>query len=179
LLAWLVVWLPFLLLGPLYRQVQDNPGDMVASSKVYSTMAWIIVIGAHVAIGVLPAYLWGRLEGLPVMFLAALMGWVFTWLLASWLGGSQGQEPVFWLLAMLLGVKVAVAFGLLGYSLKRRHITWKYVAGLWVLWISIGLGLASLAWRDCGNGRAVAVLLLLPLIRPAACPLAVALNRHR
>ena len=111
--------------------------------------------------------------------MASLGSWAFTWLFGDWLQGSEGQHPALWALAVLLALKVSASAGFLVHSFKQRHITWQFAAVLPVLWLVAGLGLAMLAWRDLGIARAAGVLLLMPLVRPAACPLAVALNRHR
>ena len=71
------------------------------------------------------------------------------------------------------------ALGLLVYNYKQKHISFSYAAGLFVLWLLIGFGLATVTWHDFGSSRAMAVLIMLPLIRPALCSLALAVNRLR
>lgn len=179
LLAWLIVWLPFLIFGPVYQTVQDNPGDMITSSKVYSMLGWLMVISAHAGIGFLPLLLWGRLEGLPTLILVLLGSLFATWQLAGWLRGGDDYQPALWLVGGLLGIKLISAIGFLTYSFRKRQISWKFAIILPLIWLVIGGALALVSWRDFGVIRAMAVLILLPLVRPALCPGAVALNRHR
>jgi hypothetical protein len=178
-LAWMIVWLPFFIFGPVYQTMQDNPGDLVTSAKIYSMIGWFMVISAHAAIGCLPLFLWGRLEGLPTLILGMLGSCFVTWQLAGWLRGDEERQAALWMVGSLLAVKILVALGLLIYSYRQRQITWKFAVTLPLVWSFIGLILAGLSWRDFGVVRAMAVLIMLPLARPALCPMAVALNRHR
>lgn len=178
-LAWLFVWLPFLIFAPVFQTIQDNPGDLIASSKVYSMIGWLMVVSAHVGIGFLPLLLWGRLEGLPTLILAMLCSWVVSWQLAGWLRGGEGSQPALWMVGGLLAIKIIVAVGLIVHSYRQGQITLKYAFSIPAIWMLIGVALALVSWRDFGVLRAMAVLILLPLVRPALCPVAVALNRHR
>ena len=177
--AWLIVWIPLMLLGPLYQRLEDNPGDVVASARFYSQLGWLMVISAHVAVGALPLFLLGRLEGLPTLILAMLGAWAFTWLFSGILKGDEQHIPTTSILIALLTVKLGITAIILTYNVMRNHMTMRFVFYLVLGWLIIGCSLGIASWNDYGISRALAMVILLPLARLAACPMAVAFNRHR
>ena len=97
-LTWALIWLPFLLFGPLYQTFQNNPGDLVASSKIYSAIGWFMVISAHVAIGALPVFFMGAF-GRSSSFVFSVTSELGVYLVvlgsASWLGKLPANLIVF------------------------------------------------------------------------------------
>jgi hypothetical protein len=79
---WLLVWVPWLVLLAVHTRLHprwagiDIPG-------IYAGAGRTMAISAHVLVGALPFFLWGRLEGFPNLLLAALVVWAGTWSLAS------------------------------------------------------------------------------------------------
>jgi hypothetical protein len=154
-----------------------------ARMQALAAIARLMAVGASVGVGLLPLFLWGRLEGFPNLLLAAIGGWVWTWLLAGFFDLEPGQEPGWrWgLVGLLLGLKLAASGWALGRGLRARHITWRFAGGLVLGWLLVTGCLIWVlpTWRTGGAWCAAAMCLLVPLTRLAVCPLAVAANRHR
>ncbi|MRR52837.1 MAG: hypothetical protein EG825_18355 [Rhodocyclaceae bacterium] len=96
---------------------------------------------------------------------------------------SYEDEPGWrWaLLGGLLGLKVLVAAAALAVAWRRGHITWRFPAALCVVCGAVlcFVLFALPLWRAGTRFEALTAILLVPLARPALCPLALAANRHR
>lgn len=179
-IIWLIVWLPLLGLCCWYDNefVEAGPAHV---DRALASAAARMAVSAHVLVGALPLFLWGRLEGFPNMVLCAMVGWLGPWFLTQCLDKGEGvADP--WAIALgWLTVKVAVATWALTRSWRAGYITWRFAAGLVCGWLVVtGLLIWALpTWRLGGAWPAVEIALLMPLARVALCPLAVAANRHR
>jgi hypothetical protein len=183
LLGWCLLWLPLLLATRWYDPDLLGMPAPDAQTQALASILRLMALGAHILVGVLPLFLWGRLEGFPNMLLAAIGSWVWVWLLAAFFKLDDGQDPGWrWgVVALLLGVKLATAAWALVVGLHARHLTWRFVMGLVAGWLLV---VTCLVWalptgRTDGAWRAAAMLVLVPLARLALCPLALAANRHR
>jgi len=182
-LGWCLLWLPLLLATHWYDPDLTGIAAPDAQTKVLAALARLMVVGAHVVVGVLPLFLWGRLEGFPNLLLAAIGSWVWVWVLAAFFNLNEGQDPGWrWgLVGLLLGVKLATATWALVAGVRARHLTGRFAAGLVAGWLAAASLLiwALPTWRTGGAWRAAAIMVMLPLARLALCPLALAANRHR
>jgi hypothetical protein len=183
LLGWCMLWLPLLLATHWYDPDLSGMPAPDAQAQALAAIARLMALGAHILVGVLPLFLWGRLEGFPNMLLAAIGSWVWVWLLAAFFKLDEGQNPGWrWgVVGLLLGMKLATAAWALLTGLRARHLTWRFAAGLVAGWLIVVSCLVWVlpTWRTDGAWRAVAMLVLVPLARLALCPLALAANRHR
>jgi hypothetical protein len=182
-MAWFCVWTPLLvlqavLLGAGHGLTSEADAGLVkqASELLASRMA----VSANAMIGALPVLLWGRLEGFPTLFLVNLMAWGWTWILSGFV--HQEPEPV-WLtsaLGGLLTVKLTVALGALFHGKRRGYIGWQFPGALVGGWLATAGCMIWLFPARPGTqvSSVLALLLLIPLARLAACPLAMAQNRH-
>jgi hypothetical protein len=179
-LGWALVGVPLLVLGLVlphwgaWAARDFGPGS-------YGMMVFLMAVGAQVAVGALPAILTGRFEGFNNLFLAGLCSWAWPWLT---LRSAQPEEGDGWnlaLLGLLLAVKAVAAVVAFGLALRRRLVTGGFVAGVTLGWLLVAGLLAWAAWFGRGHetGWAATILVLIPIARLAACPLAVAANRHR
>jgi hypothetical protein len=182
-LAWLCVWVPLLVLqgvllsaGPGLTSEADAGLVKQASELLASRMAF----SANAMIGALPVLLWGCLEGFPTLFLVNLVAWGWTWILSGFV--HQEPEPA-WLtsaLGGLLTVKLTVALGTLLHCKRRGYTGWGFPAALlggW--WAVVGCMIWLFPARPGTQiSNALALLLMIPLARLAACPLTMAENRH-
>jgi hypothetical protein len=123
----------------------------------------------------------GRLQGFPNLLLVALSSWAWTWVLMLFLD-VEGRPGWRWaILLLMLGLKFAAAGIALHRGCQAGHITWRFAAGLLTGWIVVAAGLifALPVYASGGTWAGAGLCLTLPLARLAACPLAMAANRHR
>ena len=183
-LGWCLVWLPLLGLTPFYdgelKGIPD-PSSPEMLLRLRAALAWKMALSAHVMVGALPLMLRGRLEGFPVVLLAGLSSWAWTWILAMFLGVEERPGWLWLMVGALLALKLAGAVLALVHSRRIGEITWRFAAGLLGGWLLVTGGLIWIlpTWQTGGAWRAIGIALLVPLGRLACCPLAVAANRQR
>jgi hypothetical protein len=179
--AWGLVWLPLVVLAQGYDFGTDLAGPGAHRLALLSSLGWRMTVSAHAMVGALPLLLWGRLEGFPTLLLTYIVAWAGTWGLVEALDVEGDPGWHWWVMASLLAAKVGVAAWLLIRSYRNGHASARFVVSLAGGWVCVA---ACLIWvlptlQTGGAWRAVMIVLLLPLARLAACPLAVAANRHR
>jgi hypothetical protein len=183
-IAWLLAWLPLLALTPWYNGDLKGIPDQTAQELLRNmrlALAWKIAISAQVGVGALPFFLAGRLQGFPNLLVVALLSWAWTWVLMIFLT-VEGDPGWRWgMLLMLFAFKLMVAAGALVRGCRTSQITWRFAACLLTGWVIIAAGLvfALPVYASGGAWAAAGLVLTLPLARLAACPLAMAANRHR
>jgi hypothetical protein len=181
LLAWMAVWIPILLLSVWYDPEMSGMSSPDAHRQVLQMVAFWMAVSAHVLIGALPLFLWGRLEGFPNMLLSAIVSWTAAWLLAGiiWVdptGTEKWTAPLIW-----FGLKLGISGWALVKSWRAGQITWRYAVGLVGGWLALValLSFALPVWQYQGMRGVLAMALFMPLARLALCPLALAANRSR
>jgi hypothetical protein len=182
--AWLLAWLLLLVITPWYNgELKGIPErsaqEMLLNLRV--ALAWKMAISAHVGVGALPLFLAGRLQGFPNLLVVALLSWAWTWVLMIFLN-VEGDPGWRWgVLLMLLGLKLAVAASALVRGCRTAQITWRFAACLLTGWLIIATVVIYVlpVYASGGAWAASGLALTLPLARLAACPLAMAANRHR
>ncbi len=182
-LGWALLWAPSLVLIAWYDPTLSGTEDPDSRQRLLVSVARWMAASASVGVGLLPVFLWGRFEGFPNLLLTGMFAWATTWLAAdNLLGGAEDAAP--WRPAAV-GIGLALKLGLallgLGLAWHRGNVTWRFPLALLTVW---GLLAAVLiwvlpTWRAGASMDVLAVLLYLPLARPAWCPAAVAANRHR
>jgi len=174
--AWAIVWVPLLLLWWSY-----DSGMPAQSARLTAMLAYVIAISTSVAVGAMPIHLLGRVEGFTLVLLTSLPCWGAIWLIDTVLRPEEPSGRRWWLLGLLLMAKFASACAVLVYSLRSRVVSRRVVAILLLGWIML-VGVLLWPMRTCEAGglwNALAIVLLVPLARVAACPLALAQNRTR
>jgi len=179
--AWSLVWLPLVVLAQGYDFGTGLAGPGTHRLTLLSSLGWRMTVSAHAMVGALPLLLWGRLEGFPTLLLTYIVAWAGTWGLVQGLAVEGDPGWHWWVMASLLAAKFGVAAWLLARSYRNGHASARFVVSLVGGWACVA---ACLVWvlptlQTDGTWRAAMVILLLPLARLAACPLAVAANRHR
>jgi hypothetical protein len=140
-----------------------------------------MAFSANAMVAALPLLLWGRLEGLPTIFLASLVAWAWPCIL----GGFADQQPLAdwmaWALTGVLAIKIGGALWLMSTSVRNGYTTWRFPAFLLGGWIAVVAAMSwwFAPWQAWGLASALGPILMIPLVRLAACPLAMAGNRHR
>lgn len=180
-LGWLCLWVPLLVLQPSIAWMGLPEDDLIMLMQQASQItAGRMVFSAAMVIGALPLLLWGRLEGLPTLFLVTLVAWGWSWILGGFAYQNPPEEWLVWALAALLGARFLAAGGLLWRSHRQGYITWRFPAVLLGGWLAIAVGFQLLftPWQAWGVVSALAPLVMIPLVRLAACPLAMGANRH-
>jgi hypothetical protein len=94
----------------------------------------------------------------------------------------QNSAPS-WLVSVLgsaLAVRFAMAAGLLWCAYQKGYLTWRYPLALGIGWIVAvgGITFAFGLWQRDDPGNVLALAAMIPLVRLAACPLAMGANRH-
>jgi hypothetical protein len=175
-LAGAIVWVPLLLLWWRY-----DTGMPAYTARLTAMLAYVIAISASVAVGALPIQLLGRVEGLTLMLLTSLPCWAATWGVDLVLRPDEPSERYWWLLGALLFLKFACAGGALVYALRSRLVSRNFMVMLLLGWSALvgSLIWPMHTWETGGLWGALAVVLLVPLARVSACPLALAWNRNR
>jgi len=175
-LAGAIVWVPLLLLWWRY-----DTGMPAYTARLTAMLAYVIAISASVAVGALPIQLLGRVEGLTLMLLTSLPCWGAVWLLDSALRPDEISDRYWWLLILLLMIKFVLAGWALVYGLRSRLISHHWVIILLFGWAALASSLIWLmhTWETGGLWGTLAIVLLMPLARVSACPLAMARNRSR
>jgi hypothetical protein len=179
--GWIFVWAPLVWMSFYYSpDILGIPEDTRAVMQ--STLVKYLAIGAFVLVGALPVFLTGRFEGFPNVLLSSIVLWALLYGTLAGLKMDEGEQPGWrWgLLGALLAVKFGLAAFALGAGLRRRHITWRFVSVLLLTWGALVAALlfAMPFWRMTRPWDVLTIVLLIPLARPALCPLALALNRH-
>jgi hypothetical protein len=176
LLACAIVWVPLLLLWWRY-----DTGLPVYTPRLTAMLAYVIAVSTSVAVGALPIHLLGRVEGLTLLLLTSFPCWGAVWLMDSVLRPEDIADRCWWLLGALLVVKFALAGFALVHGLRSRLINWRFTVILLLAWTALVSSLIWLmhTWETGGLWGALAIVLLVPLARVAACPLAMAWNRNR
>jgi hypothetical protein len=181
-LIWMSVWLPLLLLNKAIVHFNLLPPDMPALGPQGSPLLQSrMLVTANAMVAALPLLLWGRFEGFPSLFLATLIGWCWTWILRTF--STQDPAPD-WLtaaLALMVAGKLAAAAWLLLAGLRTRSVGWTFailVLGGWLALLT-GLVCSSLPRESWTANAILPLAVMLPLARLAACPMAMAANRHR
>jgi len=174
--GWAMVWLPLLFLWWLY-----DPGMPAYTPQFNAMLAYVVAMSANIAVGALPIHLLGRVEGFTPLLIASLPCWGAAWLLDSVLRPEEASDRCWWLVGVLLLVKFAVAGLALVYALRSRVVTRNFMAILLLGWTALVLSLVWLmqTWAAGGLWGVLAIVLLVPLARVSACPLAMARNRNR
>ncbi|MHC1767877.1 MAG: hypothetical protein AB9869_26995 [Verrucomicrobiia bacterium] len=181
-LFWLLVWVPLLLAQQLLFLAPILPQDaLVFSEQAIPFTLGRMAFSANVLIAALPVLLWGRLEGFPTLLLASLVAWAWSSALATFAFQKDPFEWVGWTLAAFLGLKSAVAAWLLRRALRSGSITWRFPAILVSGWLAIVAGMLWLSspWQTWSLAGVLAPAVMIPIVRLAACPMAMAANRHR
>jgi hypothetical protein len=181
LLAWLAVWIPLLVLSGWYDPEISGSRRADVSQQMLHLLAYMLAVSAHVLIGALPLFLWGRLEGFSNMLLCAIVSWAAAWLLAGivWVDSTETAKwtaPLAW-----LGLKLGICGWALVTSWRAGQITWRYAACLVSGWVGLValLTFALPVWQSQGMRGLLGMALFIPLARLALCPLALAANRSR
>lgn len=181
LLVWMAVWVPLLVLSFWFDPELSGAGSEEATRKMLQVLAYLLAVSAHVLIGALPLFLWGRLEGFPNMLLCAIVTWAGAWMVAGmiWMDSATHGK---WAAALVwLGCKLGISCWALVKSWRAGHITWRYAAGVvsgWLVVVAL-LTFALPVWQYQGIRGLLGMALLIPLARLALCPLALAANRSR
>jgi len=151
------------------------------SARLTAMLAYVIAISTSVAVGAMPIHLLGRVEGFTLVLLASLPCWGAIWLIDSVLRPEALPGRRWWLLGLLLMTKFASTCAVLVYSLRARVVSRRVVAILLLGWITLVSVLLwpMRTWEAGGLWNTLAIVLLVPLARVAACPLALAQNRNR
>jgi len=114
------------------------------------------------------------------VFLATLAGWAWTWSLSAFASQEPPPEWLSWALGGLLAVKLATAFWALVRSYREGYVKWQFPLVLLSGWLAVVVCMLWLfpVWQSGGVQSALTLAVLIPLARLAACPLAMAANRH-
>jgi hypothetical protein len=181
LVTWLCVWVPLMLLQRVIPLAGLPDRDaFILSQQAADIMASRMVFSASTIVAALPLLLWGRLEGFPTVLLASLVAWCWTLVLGAFVGQRPAPDWLTWALGALLVAKMAAAAWLLLRSLRQGYLTWRFPAILSGGWVALIGGISWLfsPWQSWGLTSLLALSLMIPLVRLAACPLAMASNRH-
>ncbi|HOW68276.1 MAG TPA: hypothetical protein P5186_23300 [Candidatus Paceibacterota bacterium] len=183
-LSWLCLWLPLVLLHHcLLHDYQGLPARMgeELNRSAAALMAARMAFSANVMVGALPLLLRGRFDGFPNLFLATLVAWIWTWVLARFANQETPPDWGGWLLGCLLVFKVGTAIAMSVVSCRQGLINWRFPAVLFGGWLlTTGSLIGFLPVVPVGGWiQACGVAVLMPLARLAACPLAMAANRYR
>jgi hypothetical protein len=94
---------------------------------------------------------------------------------------EEAPDRCWWLVAVLLLVKFAVTGWVLVQAFRSRVVTRNFVFILLLGWAAVVGSLIWLmqTWAAVGLWGVLAIVLLVPLARVSACPLALARNRNR
>jgi hypothetical protein len=130
--------------------------------------------------------LWAALAGwIPLMWLPPALSvatCVAVALAAGWWLRSPEVPPVLvWLIGAALLLKAAATGWVIRKTRRRGLLSAGVLAGAVVGWLVVATATAGLVCWLAGEGAALfaGVMLLVPLARPLAAPLALAHNRHR
>jgi hypothetical protein len=183
-LAWGCVWVPLVMVQLMHPW--DNTGlppRMAAqvSRDASVLLAWRMAFSASAMVAALPWLMRGRIEGFPNVFLATLVAWIWPALLTGLANPENPAAGRNAILGGLLVLKLTATIGLLTHAYRQGLMGWRFPAVLLGGWLVI---LALLLWGlnvapTNGLWGALAIAATLPLARLAACPWAMALNRHR
>jgi len=176
LLASVIVWVPLLLLWWCY-----DTGMPAYTPRLTAMLAYVIAVSTSVAVGALPIHLLGRVEGLTLLLVSSFPCWGAVWLMDSVLRPEEISDRCWWLLGVLLFVKFAIACSALVVALRSRLVSRRFVVLLLLGWTALVSSLIwpMHTWETGGPWGALAIVLLVPLARVSACPLAMAWNRNR
>jgi hypothetical protein len=181
LVVWLGIWIPLLALVPFYTPELAGSPNPDATRELLFVITILMAVSAHVLIGAMPLFLWGRLDGFANLLLCGVVSWGSArWLYGITRSDPSGLEP--WLgPSIWLGLKLAVCVWALIRAGRAGHITWRFAVGLIVGWMALVtlLTVALPTWEHRGLHGALIIALFIPLARPALCPLALAANRSR
>ena len=181
-LIWLCVWVPLLVFQHLflYGPLQYEEAA-VFSHRTAEFMLGRLAFSANVMIAALPILLWGRLEGFPTLFLVTIVAWAWSCILGGFAFQEGPPDWVAWALGSFLFAKLIAASWLLLRSCRLGYVTWRFPAVLasgWLVVVGAILWLFS-PWQTWGIASALGPIVMIPLVRLAGCPIAVAANRHR
>jgi hypothetical protein len=181
-LIWLCVWAPLLVVQSLlvYAPIPEREA-MMFSRMAADLMAGRMAFSANILVAALPVLLWGRLEGFPTVFLATILAWCWSCVLGTFAYQKEPLEWVVWALGALLAMKLVAASWLMFRAYQQGQVTWRFPVVLVSSWIAVVGGMFWLfrPWQESGLTSALAPVVMIPLVRLAACPLALAANRHR
>jgi hypothetical protein len=181
-LIWMLAWVPLLILQQLigYAGLPDRDVT-VFSEQAARIMASRMAFTANAIVAALPLLLWGRFEGFPTIFLAALVGWAWSWALSNFVHQISPSDWLPWCLAGVLALRLVIALCLLARSLHQGYIGWPFFFALVGGWLGLVAGMSYLfgQWRTDALTDVFALTAMIPIVRLASCPLAVANNRHR
>jgi hypothetical protein len=151
----------------------------ILSQQAADIMASRMVFSASAIVAALRLLLWGRLEGFPTVLLASLVAWCWTLVLGAFAGQRPAPDWLTWALGGLLVAKLAAAAWLLLRSYRQAYLTWRFPAILLGGWVGLIGGISWLfsPWQSSGLEGLLALAVMIPLVRLAACPLAMASNR--
>jgi hypothetical protein len=179
--GWIVVWAPLGWMSFHYSpDVLGIPEDTRAVMQ--SILVKFMAVGAFVLVGALPVFLTGRFEGFPNVLLSSIVLWAVLYGMLEGLKVDEAELPGWrWgLLGALLALKFGLALVALGVGLRQKHISWRFPSALTLVWVAAVAALLFVmpVWRMARPWDVLTIVLLIPLARPALCPLALALNRH-
>lgn len=181
-LFWLLVWVPLLAAQHLLFLAPLPPDEaLFFSGQAIPFTVGRMAFSASVMIAALPVLLWGRLEGFPTVLLASLIAWAWSCALAGFAFQDYPPGWVGWALAAFLALRFIVAAWLLYASLRSGSVTWRFPALLIGGWLAVAAGTLWLwsSWLPSSFAGVLAPAVMIPLVRLAACPMAMATNRHR
>jgi hypothetical protein len=181
-LSWLVAWAPLLIAQHLlFLAPLTSDEALLFSGQAIPFTLGRMAFSASVMIAALPVLLWGRLEGFPTLLLASLIAWAWSCALAGFAFQKEASDWVGWALAAYLGLKLAVAAWSFRRSLRSGWITWRFPAVLTGGWLAVVAAMLWLwsPWLSWSLPGVLAPAAMIPLARLAACPMAMAANRHR
>ena len=157
--------------------------DDQTRTQVQVVLSRFSAVGAAVLIGALPLFLLGRFDGFPNILLSSVVMWGLTWAAVANLRVSADELPGWrWiLLGTLFAAKAGVTIFALFVSLRSGHITWRFPVALVAVWLAVAAMLlfGLPVWNHERLWEVLTLVLMIPLARPALCPLAVAANRNR
>jgi hypothetical protein len=143
-------------------------------------MASRMVFSASAMVAALPVLLWGRFEGFPTLFLATVVGWAWSWALSGFVHQVPAPSGFALLLGTVFAVRVAIAAGLLVHGCQKGCLTWRFSLALGAGWSVVlgGIAFTFGFWQHADPSEVLALGVMIPMVRLAACPLAMAANRH-
>jgi hypothetical protein len=193
-LVTLAAWLLFALAGLAWAVFAGYSGEMaerlVAAAGSGPAAVAVLVVGFGLAVFVSGWWLvsgwWIGMGGWTALFWVPLAvgfaTWVAAYYLVRWaLTWPEGTAVLLGLVGVGLAVRTGVVVWVIGRTRQLRLVRDRVLAGTVVAWLAtVALAGALMCWLT-GGGAALfgCVVLLVPLARLLAMPLALASNRHR
>jgi hypothetical protein len=193
-LVMLFAWAVFSLAGFIWAAAAGHLGDMADRLVALTGSGTVAValLGVAFLLLVLVTWLWtlrdtwAYLAGWPFMVwlplsLALLPCVVPAFVVRWWVTMPESRPVIVGLVILALALKAAAVMGVLWRTRRDRLVSNGVLAGVVAGWLLLVVASGGLVCWLCDGGAALfaGLVLLIPLARPLAMPLALDHNRHR